>query len=88
MTVTFDDILAAKDRIAGQVDRTPVRYSRKLSLLTGASLEYEVRLTLKAEDVTGVDLSSGARLGWDSYLCSRAETRARSDTCYTLHALQ
>ena len=59
-----------------------------LSLLTGASLEYEVRLTLKAEDVTGVDLSSGARLGWDSYLCSRAETRARSDTCYTLHALQ
>lgn len=38
MTVTFDDILAAKDRIAGQVDRTPVRYSRKLSLLTGAEV--------------------------------------------------
>jgi threonine dehydratase len=38
MTVTFDDILAARDRIAGQVDRTPVRYSRKLSQLTGAEV--------------------------------------------------
>lgn len=59
-----------------------------LSLLTGASLEYEVRLTLKAEDVAGVDLGAGARLGWDSYLCSRAGTRTRSDTCYMIHALQ
>jgi threonine dehydratase len=38
MTVTFDDILAARDRIAGQVDRTPVRYSRRLSQLTGAEV--------------------------------------------------
>jgi threonine dehydratase len=38
MTVTFDDILAARDRIAGQVDRTPVRYSRRLSDLTGAEV--------------------------------------------------
>ena len=38
MTVTFDDILAARDRIAGQVDRTPVRYSRRLSQLTGADV--------------------------------------------------
>ncbi|MCS6627455.1 threonine ammonia-lyase [Roseibacterium beibuensis] len=38
MTVTFDDILAARERIAGQVDRTPVRYSRKLSQLTGAEV--------------------------------------------------
>src|SRR5690606_4760097 len=38
MTVTFDDILAARERIAGQVDRTPVRHSRKLSLLTGAEV--------------------------------------------------
>jgi threonine dehydratase len=38
MTVTFDDILAAQQRIAGQVDRTPVRYSRKLSQLTGAEV--------------------------------------------------
>jgi len=38
MTVTFDDILAARDRIAGQVDRTPVRHSRRLSELTGAEV--------------------------------------------------
>ena len=38
MTVTFDDILAARDRIAGQVDRTPVRHSRRLSQLTGAEV--------------------------------------------------
>ncbi|WP_439472448.1 threonine ammonia-lyase [Brevundimonas sp.] len=38
MTVTFDDILAARERIAGQVDRTPVRYSRRLSQLTGADV--------------------------------------------------
>ena len=38
MTVTLDDILAARDRIAGQVDRTPVRHSRRLSQLTGAEV--------------------------------------------------
>lgn len=38
MTVTLDDILAARDRIAGQVDRTPVRHSRRLSHLTGAEV--------------------------------------------------
>ena len=62
--------------------------AKLLTLLTGASLEYEVRLTLKAADVAGTRLAGAARLGWDSYLCSRAETRARSDTRYTLHALQ
>ncbi len=38
MTVTFEDIKAAQARIAGQVDRTPVRYSRRLSQLTGADV--------------------------------------------------
>ena len=38
MTVTFDDILVARDRISGQVDRTPVRHSRRLSQLTGAEV--------------------------------------------------
>ncbi|MFN4040585.1 MAG: threonine ammonia-lyase [Brevundimonas sp.] len=36
--VTFDDIRAAQARIAGQVDRTPVRHSRRLSELTGADV--------------------------------------------------
>lgn len=38
MTVTFADIEAARVRIAGQVDRTPTRYSRRLSQLTGAEV--------------------------------------------------
>lgn len=36
--VTFDDIRAAQARIAGQVDRTPVRHSRRLSELTSADV--------------------------------------------------
>ena len=38
MTVSFEDIRAAQQRIAGQVDRTPVRHSRRLSQLTGAEV--------------------------------------------------
>lgn len=38
MTVTFADIEAARARIAGQVDRTPARHSRRLSQLTGAEV--------------------------------------------------
>lgn len=38
ISVTFADIKAAQARIAGQVDRTPVRYSRRLSQLTGAEV--------------------------------------------------
>ena len=38
MTITIDDIRAAQQRIAGQVDRTPVRHSRRLSQLTGADV--------------------------------------------------
>ena len=38
MTVTFSDIQAAQSRIAGQVDRTPVRHSRRLSQLTDAEV--------------------------------------------------
>lgn len=38
MTVVFADIEAARARIMGQVDRTPVRHSRRLSQLTGAEV--------------------------------------------------
>ncbi|RNF82393.1 type VI secretion system baseplate subunit TssG [Montanilutibacter psychrotolerans] len=61
-----------------------------LTLLTGACLEYEVRLTLKAEHVTGIRMGAGggARLGWDSYVCSRPSETPRSDTRYGIHTLQ
>lgn len=58
-----------------------------LTLLTGVSLEYEVRLTLRAEDVEGLDLGRGRRLGLDTYLLSGPETRPRSDTTYMIHTM-
>ncbi len=58
-----------------------------LTLLTGVSLEYEVRLTLRAEEVEGLDLDRGGRLGWDTYLLSAPETSPRSDTTYMINTL-
>jgi threonine dehydratase len=36
--VTFDDVKAAADRLKGQIERTPCRYSRTLSEITGAEV--------------------------------------------------
>ena len=59
-----------------------------LTLLLGSSLEYEVRLLLRAEDVRGASLGEhGVRLGWDSYLCTRAALTPRDDTRYELHTV-
>ena len=38
MTLAFEDILAAKDRLQGQIERTPCRHSRTLSEITGAEV--------------------------------------------------
>ena len=38
MTLTFDDILAAKDRLQGHIERTPCRRSQTLSEITGAEV--------------------------------------------------
>jgi threonine dehydratase len=38
MTLSFDDILAARDRLQGHIERTPCRYSRTLSEITGAEV--------------------------------------------------
>lgn len=38
MSLSFDDILAARDRLEGHVERTPCRYSRTLSEITGAEV--------------------------------------------------
>ena len=61
-----------------------------LTLLTGGSLEYEIRLILRAEDVRGAAIGEGhgARLGWDSYLCTRQAQAPRDDTTYGIHTLQ
>ena len=38
MTLSFDDILAAQARLQGHIERTPCRYSRTLSEITGAKV--------------------------------------------------
>lgn len=78
----FDDFLPGGT--AGQA------LTKWLTLLTGGCLEYEVRLVLRAEDVHAASVggSSGARLGWDSYLCTRPAQAPRADTTYGIHTLQ
>src|ERR1700742_2795946 len=38
MSVTFEDIQAAAERLKGQIERTPCRYSKTLSQITGAEV--------------------------------------------------
>jgi type VI secretion system protein ImpH len=61
-----------------------------LTLLTGVSLEYEVRLALRADEVNGMRLDAdgvGAHLGWDSFLVTQPQPRDRHDAGYDIHAL-
>lgn len=59
-----------------------------LGLMTGVTLEYEVRLALRAQDVKGSRLGADApRLGWDSFLLTRASPQDRHDPGYDLLAL-
>jgi type VI secretion system protein ImpH len=65
-----------------------------LTLVSGVSLEYEVRLVVHAADVVGASLAgadasdeSGPRLGWDSYLVTQPCTQDREEAAYDLHAL-
>src|SRR5699024_10240285 len=61
-----------------------------LTLLGGDSLEYQVRLTLHRDDVRPVSLgatSGSGRLGWDTYLSTRASDGHRTGTSYLVHTL-
>lgn len=60
-----------------------------LTMMTGVTLEYEVRLALRAKDVQGVRLGGdpGARLGWDGFLITRAANEDRVDAGYDIHAI-
>lgn len=59
-----------------------------LSLLTGVSLEYEIRLQLRAADVQPARLGGEhpPALGWESFLITQPVTRDRADAGYDLHA--
>ncbi|MDP3673214.1 MAG: type VI secretion system baseplate subunit TssG [Telluria sp.] len=60
-----------------------------LAMFATAPLLYEVQLVLCAQDVEGIHLLSTndeacARLGWDSFLITEAQTRNRDDMSYDL----
>ncbi len=57
-----------------------------LTVLGGATLEYEVKPILRRQDVTGSRLGAAGsgHVGWDTFLVSRPATQDRSDAHYTL----
>lgn len=60
---------------------------RLLGLMTGASFEYEVRLSLEPEAVQPARLGGGGRLGWDAFVLSRPAQAPRSDAGYAVSPL-
>jgi type VI secretion system protein ImpH len=66
---------------------------KMLTILCGTTLEFEVKLILRQQDVTGCRLGArdsgpdDGRLGWDTFLCSRPAQQDRSDAQYTLAPL-
>jgi type VI secretion system protein ImpH len=59
-----------------------------LSLLTGVSLEYEIRLQLRAADVQPARLGGDhpPALGWETFLMTQPGDKDRADAGYDLHA--
>lgn len=60
-----------------------------LTLVTGVSLEYEVRLCLRADAVQGMTLGDpdgGVLLGWDTFLLTQPSDTDRQDAVYEIHA--
>lgn len=59
-----------------------------LTLMTGLSLEYEVRLSLAAAEVEPARLhtSEAPQLGWSSFLITRPALQDRCDAGYDIHA--
>jgi type VI secretion system protein ImpH len=60
-----------------------------LTMFTGVTIEYEVRLALRADEVKPSQLSadSGPLLGWDSFLVTHPVATDRADAGYDIHAV-
>jgi type VI secretion system protein ImpH len=60
-----------------------------LTLATGGQFEYEIRPILRAADVRPLTLGAGqgGRLGYDTFVLTRPESRDRSDTRYLTHSI-
>ena len=59
--------------------------ARMLAVLADVSLEYEVSLVLRRDEIGPICLSEGAYLGWDAFLCTGAAERDRDDARYDIH---
>ncbi|MEM5369320.1 type VI secretion system baseplate subunit TssG [Paraburkholderia azotifigens] len=64
-----------------------IALERMLTLLAGVTLEYEVKLKLRHEDVGPSILGKGSRLGWDAFLCTHEVVEDRADARYELHVI-
>lgn len=64
-----------------------VALERMLTLLARVTLEYEVLLVLRREEVSGSRLGAGARLGWDAFLSTHEADCDRADARYELHVI-
>lgn len=67
---------------------------KMLTLFTGITLEYEIRLVLRRQAVQGLTLAAQAegsqprgRLGWDTFLLTGTEQRDRADVQYCVHSI-
>ncbi|WP_028100555.1 type VI secretion system baseplate subunit TssG [Pseudoduganella violaceinigra] len=60
---------------------------KMLSMFTGVTLEYEICLVLRADDVAGASLGAGARLGWDSFMPDQGAKQDRTDVRYFINGL-
>jgi type VI secretion system protein ImpH len=59
-----------------------------LTMFTGVTLEYDVELVLRAQDVRSVTMANGStigRLGWDAYLVEGPQAQDRNDVRYGIH---
>lgn len=62
-----------------------VALRRLVTILAGATAEYEVSLVLRRAEVNPARLGENGRLGWDAFLSTKDARRDRDDVCYRLH---
>lgn len=81
MREKFDEFLPTK--------RSAKALEKMLTMFTSMSLEYQVELVLRKEDVQGMSLGTGgaAKLGWSSFLMTEQAHEDREDVRYSIHAL-
>jgi type VI secretion system protein ImpH len=75
----FENFLPSGDQAAA--------LKKLLFLMTGSTFEYEIRLSHHKDDIYGciLDERNGARLGWDTFLCTQRAQQHRDDARYVIH---